>query len=288
MPEAQVQIGDFHCFPLADGDHEYPKGAIFPGRSDEELAGLFGSGGVPPELRVAYSGLLIDTGRQRILIDTGAGPLGPTTGRLLESLSRCGFSPSQIDLVVLSHLHADHIGGLLTSEGALAFPNAQFLVSRLENDFWMSESNQAKLKTGTLFGFGELEHVLLSWVQKYIPPLAAGGKLHFVEREFEPAAGILVLPAFGHTPGHLAVMVSSGRQQLLFAGDAVLHPAHITHPEWTTAFDVLPEEAIRTRRQILDRAASDHCLTFHFHFPFPCLGRVLRGGGGYEWEPIEL
>src|SRR5688572_17186465 len=101
MAEPYVQIGDFRCFPLADGDFQYPKGAVFPGRSDEELAALSGPGEVPPEFRLGYSSLLIDTGRQRILIDTGAGPLGARTGRLPDSLSRCGFSPDQIDLVIL-------------------------------------------------------------------------------------------------------------------------------------------------------------------------------------------
>ncbi len=287
MPEAYVNVGDFRCYPLLDGDFQYPKNAVFPGRSDEELASVLETGDISADLRVGYSGLLIDTGKQRILIDTGAGPLAPSTGHLLESLKRCGFHPNEIDVVILSHLHADHIGGLITPEGALSFPNAEFLLSRVEHDFWMCESNQAKLKRGELFGLGELEEVLLTWIQKYIPPLAAEGRLRMVESE-EAATGVLVLPAFGHTPGHLAVLAASGNRQLLFGGDALLHPAHVRHPEWNTAFDVLPEAAVRTRCQLLDRAAADHCLLFLFHFPFPCLGSLSRRTDGYRWEPIEL
>jgi len=252
------------------------------------MAGVLGPGDVPPQLTIGYSGLLIDTGTKRILIDTGAGPLGPATGRLPENLSKCGFSPDQIDLVVLSHFHADHIGGLVTAEGTFRFPRAEVLASRSENDFWMAENNQTKLKSGTLFGLGDMEQVMLSWVQKHISPLARTQRLRLIEGDCEPDAGILLLPASGHTPGHLAVLVSSGRQQLLFAGDAILHPAHINHPEWSTVFDVLPEQAVLTRRQILDRGASDRCLMFHFHFPFPCLGSVSRRNGSYRWEPIEL
>jgi len=288
MPEPFVRIGDFRCFPLTDGALHYPTSALFPGRSEPELAEVLGPGEVQPELSLGYSGLLIDTGTQRILIDTGAGPLSADTGRLPESLNACGFRPEQIDVIVLSHLHADHIGGLITSEGGFRFPGAEVLVSRSENDFWMSESNQAKLKLGRLFGLGEIEQVMLSWVQRYISPLATARRLRIIESDCEPATGILVLPAVGHTPGHLAVLVSSGRQQLLFAGDAIFHPAHIKHPEWSTVFDVLPEQAVLTRRQILDRGASDRCLMFHFHFPFPCLGSVSRWNGGYRWEPIEL
>jgi glyoxylase-like metal-dependent hydrolase (beta-lactamase superfamily II) len=287
MPETFVRIGDFRCFPLVDGSFHYPKGALFPRRSEAELAAVLGPGDVPSTLNIGYSGLLIDTGKQRILIDTGAGPLGASTGRLPENLSACGFSPEQIDLVVLSHLHPDHIGGLITSEGRLRFPRAEVLVSRSETDFWMTESNQAKLKLGKLLGLGEMEELMLSWVQKYISPIATMRRIRLIESDCEAATGILVLPAFGHTPGHLAVLVSSGRQQLLFAGDAILHPAHINRPEWNTVFDVLPEQAVLTRRQILDRSASDRCLMFHYHFPFPCLGSVSRRNAGYRWEPVE-
>jgi glyoxylase-like metal-dependent hydrolase (beta-lactamase superfamily II) len=288
MPETFVRIGDFRCFPLTDGGLHYPKSALFPGRSEANLAEVLEGGEAQPELSVGYSGLLIDTGTQRILIDTGAGPLGLDTGRLPESLRECGFGPEQIDLVVLSHLHPDHIGGLITSEGRLRFPRAEVLVSQSESNFWMSESNQAKLKMGTLFGIGEMEQVMLSWVQRYISPLVTAGTLLLIENDCEPATGIQILPAYGHTPGHLAVLISSGRQQLLFAGDVLVHPAHIMRPEWTTVFDVLPEQTVLTRRQILDRGASDRCLMFHFHFPFPCLGSVSRWNGGYRWEPVEL
>src|SRR5262245_57149182 len=101
MPEMFVRIGDFRCFPLMDGSFQYPKDALFPGRSEPELAAVLGPCDAPSTLNIGYSGLLIDTGKQRIVIDTGAGPLGASTGRLPENLSVCGFSPEQIDLVVL-------------------------------------------------------------------------------------------------------------------------------------------------------------------------------------------
>ena len=286
VPEACVRVGDLRCYPLADGDHEYPTSAVFPGRSDEELEAVLPAGGVSQDLLVGYSGLLVDTGKQRILIDTGAGPLSPTTGRLLGSLTQCGFSRDDVDVVVLSHLHADHIGGLLTPEGDLTFPNAEFITSRVEHEFWMSEANQTKLQAGELFGLGEVERILLAWIRKYIPPLAAANRLRLIDSECEAAPGVLVFPAFGHTPGHLAVLASQGNQQLLFGGDAFLHPAHIQHPQWLSVFEVMPDQTVETRRALLDRAASDHCLMFLFHFPFPCLGTVSRKNNGYGWEPM--
>lgn len=191
MSDASVTIGEFRCYPLADGENRYPKTAIFPGRSDEELAGFLTREELSSDLPVGYSALLIDTGKQRILIDTGAGPLGPATGRIRESLDRYGFSPDQIDLVILSHLHPDHIGGLLTPEGELSFPNAEFLVSKSEHDFWMSEGNQAKLKMGQLFGLGDIEQVILSWLQTYIPPLAAAGRLRTINSNCDHRCGFI-------------------------------------------------------------------------------------------------
>lgn len=286
-PGKAVEIGEFRCFPLSDGSLNYPMHAVFPERSEAELSGL-----APQNLQagidVEYSGLLIDTGRRRILIDTGAGPLGPNTGHLHERIAACGFSPEQIDQVILSHMHPDHIGGLTTPAGNFRFPNAEIVVSRQEYDFWMSPENQSKLESKSLLKLGELEPVMLSWVRTNVTPLASAGRLRFVDGGDDLATGIEVLPAFGHTPGHIAILISSGRQQLLFAGDAVVHPAHVYHPDWRTVFDVSPDQASTVRHQILDRSASDRCLTFHFHFPYPCLGTISRSNSGYGWEPVAL
>jgi glyoxylase-like metal-dependent hydrolase (beta-lactamase superfamily II) len=214
--------------------------------------------------------------------------LGPDTGRLPENVAACGMTPEQIDIVVLSHLHPDHIGGLMTSEKQFRFLNAEVVASRIEHDFWMSEENQAKLKSMALFGLGHLEEAMVEAVQSNIPPLVSAGRLRLIEGDHEPAPGIQILPAFGHTPGHVAVLISSGRQQLLYGADAMLHPVHVKYPRWNTVFDVLPEQAITTRLQLMDRSASDQCLTFNYHFPFPCIGSVWRWNGGYRWEPIAL
>jgi glyoxylase-like metal-dependent hydrolase (beta-lactamase superfamily II) len=288
MPEKYIRIGEFRCFPLSDGFLTYPTEALFPNRTDAEVATALAPEPVQLQMRVGYSGMLVGTGRQRILIDTGAGALGPNTGRLPESVEACGFTPEEINIVVLSHMHPDHIGGLMTSEKRFRFPNAEVVASRTEHDFWISEYNQAKLKSMALFGLGHIEEVMADAVQSNIPPLVSAGRLRLIEGDHEPAPGIQILPAFGHTPGHLAVLISSGRQQLLYGADAIVHPVHIQHPEWNTVFDVVPEQAIMTRRQLLDRSASDQCLTFHYHFPFPCIGSVSRWNSGYRWQPIGL
>jgi glyoxylase-like metal-dependent hydrolase (beta-lactamase superfamily II) len=285
MAEKFVSIGGFRCFPLSDGSAIYPKDAVFPGRLETEVEEAFAPAPVPDEIRVAYSGLLVDTGKKRVLIDTGAGAFGPDTGRLPENLQACGFTPEQIDLVILSHLHPDHIGGLMTNGRKPRFPNAEVVVSHVEYDFWTSATNQEKLRAKSLFGLGDLEPLMLEWIEKNIAPLAASGRLVMTEAAYEPLPGVMTVPAGGHTPGHTAVLISDGGQDLFFAGDSILHPVQVRYPAWKTAFDVMPEESAMTRMLVLDRCATERALTFHFHFPFPCLGRIERWSGGYKWEP---
>ena len=288
MAEKFVSIGGFRCFPLRDGSLIYRKDSIFPGKLEADLAEALAPNPIPKEIRVGYSGLLVDTGKERVLIDTGAGALGPDTGRLPENLRECGYTPEQIDLVILSHMHPDHIGGLMTAEGKPRFPNAEVVVSKVEYDFWTSETNQAKLRSKSLFGLGDLEPVMLTWIEKNIAPLAAAGTLVMTQRRYEARPGVVTLPAGGHTPGHVVAVISDEREQLLFGGDAILHPVHVRYPTWKTQFDAMPEQSVLTRLELLDRCATEQPMTFHFHFPFPCLGKIARWSGGYKWEAAEM
>jgi glyoxylase-like metal-dependent hydrolase (beta-lactamase superfamily II) len=211
-----------------------------------------------------YVPLLIDTGAHRVLIDTGAGPLAPTTGRLRESLGALGVEPETIGTVILSHGHPDHIGGVLDTEGRPAFPNARYVMSAAESRFWTDEQTLAKCARGELLGLGPLDELVGSSARKYLPPLA--GRIELIEgSEQEIAPGIHAVLAPGHTPGHLAIIAASGGAQLLYLSDALLLPAQVAAPEWTLPFDLLPDEAVRTRRRLLERAASDKMLAASYH-----------------------
>jgi glyoxylase-like metal-dependent hydrolase (beta-lactamase superfamily II) len=257
------RIGDFSCLAVADGQRTYPGAGLLPPEADP-----------PAEMEVPYTALLVDTGKQRVLIDMGAGPLGPETGQLPQSLAAAGVALDAIDLVVLSHAHPDHIGQVL--------PRAEYVILRTEWDYWTDHSTQAKLAAGTLYGVRELEQAIGLWINTYLEP--ARDRMRLLDADTEVVPGLLVIPAPGHTPGHAAVLISSGRQQLLYVADAVVHPAQITHPEWTTPFDLDPTLTVRTRRQLLDRAAADRCLVFPFHFPLPCVGEVSARHGSYDWH----
>jgi len=270
-----IRVGDFRCYPISDGDHLYPRAALC-GDDPERSMGL------PEKVLVPYTPLLVDTGSHRILIDTGAGPLAPSTGHLEESLSRAGFQASDVDVVVVSHAHPDHIGGLAREDGTMRFPNARVLMSRREYDFWHSSDLRGRLGSGSVYGSPELETLMGVWIDRYFAPVR--DRLEWLAGEAEIAPGIEAIDAPGHTPGHLGIAISSGTESLLFAGDVLIMPAQVVHPDWTSMFDLDAQQLISTRRRLLDRAATDRSIVFHYHFGEA--GRFGRRGLQFEWERL--
>jgi glyoxylase-like metal-dependent hydrolase (beta-lactamase superfamily II) len=270
-----ICVGDFQCYPIPDGDHLYPRSALC-GEDPERTIGL------PEEILVPYTPILVDTGSHRILIDTGAGGLAPSTGHLEESLARAGFEASDVDVVVLSHLHPDHIGGLALEDGTLRFPNARVLMSQREYDFWHSADLRSRLGTGSVYGSADLENLIGGWIDKYLPPVR--DRLEWLADGSEIAPGIEAIDAPGHTPGHLAISISSQSESLLYAGDVLLLQNQILHPDWTSIFDLNGPELVSTRHQLLDRAATDRSIVFHYHFGDA--GRFGRRGAQFAWEQL--
>ena len=153
---------------------------------------------------------------------------------------------------------------------------------RKEFEFWTSAGTQAKLQAGEMYGLGPLEQLMAASVHDHLAP--ARDRLRLIDQPTEVAAGILVFPAPGHTPGHAAVLISSGRQQLLYVGDAIVHPVQFEHPDWLCAFDLAHDETIATRKKLLDRAAADRCLLAAYHLPGGA-GRVEAWQSRFRWEP---
>jgi glyoxylase-like metal-dependent hydrolase (beta-lactamase superfamily II) len=271
-----IRVGDFQCYPISDGDHFYPRAALC-GDDPEQTIGL------PEQVLVPYTPLLVDTGSHRILIDTGAGPLAPSTGHLEDSLSRAGFQVSDINVVVLSHAHPDHIGGLVREDGTMRFPNARVLMSQREYDFWHSADLRGRLGSGAVYDSPELENLMGVWIDRYLPPVR--DRLEWLADETEIATGIVAIDAPGHTPGHLGISISSGTDSLLFAGDVLIMPNQVVHPDWTSMFDLDAHQLISTRRRLLDRAATDRSIVFHYHFGEA--GRFERHGVQFEWEQLS-
>jgi glyoxylase-like metal-dependent hydrolase (beta-lactamase superfamily II) len=283
----QFSVGDFECAAIADGTFVYeppqfpaPTNFLFVNAPEDRLAQALTKHGMTPERwerwMTPYTCLLINTGNGQVIIDTGAGALAPSTGNLVENLGSLGVSPEQIDLVILTHAHPDHLGGNTAADGSALFPKASWAISEVEWDFWMEGEAEAVLP----------EHgkeLLLGFAQRNLTPIMDRVDLVLDERELLP--GVKILPAPGHTPGHSVVAVSSGGQELLCLSDLVLHPIHLEEPEWFAAVDILPDQLVSSRRAVLSQAAQEGSRVLLFHFPFPGLGRVVPHGDGWEWRP---
>lgn len=283
------KVGNIECVALSDGTFCYgppifppPGNFLFVNAPRNGIAGKLREYGVDLEQSEAwtsaYTCLLICAGEHRVLVDSGAGALGADTGRLLESLHAAEVEAKAIDYVILTHGHPDHLGGNVDAQGSVVFPEAQWIMSSIEWDFWMEGEAERVLP----------EHgrdVLLGAAHRNLSAIRE--RIELVPGEKEILPGIRILPAPGHTPGHLVVAVSSAGEELLCLVDLVLHPIHVQEPGWFAAVDMLPEQLEATRRALLGRAAVEKSLVMAFHFPFPGFGRVSPIGEGWQWEPLE-
>jgi glyoxylase-like metal-dependent hydrolase (beta-lactamase superfamily II) len=285
----RFKVGRFHCIAVSDGTHIYapptfppPAIFLFANAPKEQLEQALRQHDLQPEQWTEwvspYICLVIDTGEHRVLVDTGAGSLVPSTGKLLQNLEAAGIAREDIDTVILTHGHPDHIGGNTDNEGKLVFTKAQYIMWKDEWDFWNSEEATNELDEN-------VRGVLVGCARKNLPPIQR--QLSLVETETEVLSGIQAIAAPGHTLGQMALAISSEGEQLLCVSDVVLHPIHLEWPEWFAAIDFDPGQVEATRRRIMNRATVDNALVVAFHFPFPGLGRILRKGEAWQWQPIK-
>jgi glyoxylase-like metal-dependent hydrolase (beta-lactamase superfamily II) len=276
----RIRLGDFEVTVISDGTVMEPADALLTNTTktfvDETLREHFMSS----SYEMSDNCFLIDTGQKVILIDAGAGQLlGPTLGRLPENLKAAGYSPEQIDEIYLTHIHPDHIGGLVV-QGRIAFPNATLRVDQADIDYWLSDINLANANAQM--------KPLFEGARASVKPYLAAGKLKPFSKDGELSPGIAAIAAHGHTKGHDIYVVRSKGQTLEVIGDLV-HFAEIQigHPEIAVAFDTDSQEAVATRRRVFDDAAAHGYLIGGAHFSFPGLGHIRQSSAGYVCIPLN-
>ena len=266
-------IGQFRGFTMVDSVVQLPAAPFFANAPADLLdQALRRYGMLDGQFNGIVTCLFLDTGAHKVVLDTGYGPcLGPGMGQMWSHLIAEGITLGDVDTVILSHWHADHVGGAADVDEEPAFPNARHVMARVEWDWAGSDAAWPLMQHMA----GEIARRSLETVRDQIV---------LVDGEHEVVPGVRVFPAPGHTSGHLAVSVSSARQRLLCLGDAAVHPLHLEHPDWHMAFDQDPEQALATRRRLYNCAASEHALVYATHFEPGGLGYAAVRGVGWQWQ----
>lgn len=279
----RIQLGDYEVTALLDGTIPLDTGLLKnarPGEIDPLLARMFVGN---PKMVTAVNAYLVNTGRELALIDTGMGAhRGPALGHLAANLRAAGVDPAQIDVVILTHLHGDHIGGLADASGKALFPKARVLVDGRESAYWTSPEEEAKT--------AEDRKPFFRMARKMAAPYRAEGRWQTFMPGDVLLPGVSAVDAPGHTPGHTAFAVESRGQKLMIWGDLVhAHAVQFARPGVSIEFDSDQAQAIATRRALMLDAARGGYLVGGMHLPFPGLGRVRQDGPEtYAWVPVEF
>jgi len=243
-------------------------------QSPEDVQALAEERLLPPAKAVnMFTPVVVNTGQQLIVFDTGNGAGGrPDLGRFAAGLAEAGISPGDVDLVVLTHYHPDHIGGLM-EEGAPVFPNATYAANETEHAFWTAPERMS----------GPTERVA-KIVEANVKPLTE--KMAMLKDGDEVAPGIRALLTPGHTLGHTSFHIESDGKRLLIGGDFCNHYVlSLERPEWHVSFDMDKDMAGETRKKTLDMLATDKVMFTSYHMPNPAVGMVEKNGTGYRYVP---
>lgn len=276
-----MKLGDFTVVALSDGMFDLPAEQLLVEERPGVVRTLLKRAKLSATVPSTVNGYLIDTGSRRILVDAGAGDLqGPGLGRLTQNLQAAGYALEAIDEILLTHLHPDHVGGILKN-GRAAFPNAIVFVDAHEAAFWRDVSNIKKVDSSVSASF--------DGAQAALQPYLAAQRLQTFTAGAQLAPGVTSIALGGHTVGHTGYRIQSRGQTLVICGD-VLHVAAVqfADPKVTIRYDSAPDEAQLTRERLFEDAARHGYWLAAAHAPFPGIGQVKLGKQGYIWQPMRV
>jgi len=279
----RYKLGDIAVTVLSDGFRMASPDTYLANASKDDLVATLAAAGLPTDhMRNTYAPIMLETGGKRVLIDTGNGEAALAQskgerGRLQDNLAAAGIGRDTIDVVVISHFHADHVNGLLDAESKPAFPKAEIKVPDAEWTFWMDDGEMSRAPKGRMT---ELFHNNRRVFD------ALGRKVTRYAWNAEVAPGVTAVGTPGHSIGHTSFVVSSSGKQVFVQGDVNNHAIVFSrNPDWHGWFDQDPVQAAATRRRVYDMLVADRMPVQAYHHPFPGLGRVEKDGNGYRVVP---
>jgi len=281
QPSERFAVGSIECQIIPDGVVMYEPADLAVGVPVAEIAAAVTAGtNDKGELAVPYNCLLIRAGGRTALVDAGLGAeaaaeWGEQAGRLTDSLAASGVTPDQVDMVIVSHAHLDHIGGLtVAGDGGRVpvFARARHYFCEAEWNFWTGQ------------GLAQVPADLADGARTHLPPLRQAGLVEIVTAETEVLPGVRLLPFPGHTAGHMVVALSSGDEGALYLGDAILDEANFAHPEWVSLVEWNPAMAAAARTALIEKAIDENRLLIAFHLA--ARGFAERAAGNYRLRHV--
>jgi glyoxylase-like metal-dependent hydrolase (beta-lactamase superfamily II) len=276
-----LRVGEIDVLVVSDGVLPLPAATLATNAEPADLAAWLDDSLLPPDVYTwPLNVVVVRSGDQTVLIDAGIGDAYPDfrAGQLALRLEAAGIDPASVTDVVLTHMHMDHVGGLLADglKGRLR-PDVPIHMAAAELEFWASPDFSCNT-------FGGVSDVLRATARRFMDEYRS--QLRLFEAEYEVAPGVVVCRTGGHTPGHSVVRLASGGDRLTFLGDAVF-PDHFDRPDWYNAFDHDPEEAVRVRVRLLRELAATREPLVAAHLSFPSVGRVAVDGDVFRWVPVN-
>jgi glyoxylase-like metal-dependent hydrolase (beta-lactamase superfamily II) len=276
----RMMLGDFEVTALSDGTHAMDATQLLdPGKA--QVAGqAMKAADQPASYEWSFNAYLVNTGSKLVLIDTGGGAfMGSDLGKLVARIKAAGYSPEQIDEIYITHMHLDHVGGLV-ADGKPVFPKAIVRAGKADADFWLSKAQQEKAPVDAREFF--------DIAQKALGPYVTSGHFKPIAGDVELVPGIRSVNLSGHTPGHTGYAIESKGQKLLVWGDTLhVQTVQFPHPDVSIKFDGDAAMAEKARERILADAAKSGYLVAGAHIAFPGIGHVAADGNGYRWLPVS-